>query len=82
MPRVRPLVPNTLTALIFGAAAIQGKNDADLAEVVGVTRSTFNLKKSDLLNKLSYEQVMKLCRFLNISKEQVYSALVLRSEKQ
>ena len=78
MPRVK-LLPD-LGALIIGAASVQGFKDADLAEMLGMSRQSFNGKKSRLLDELSFNDVIKLCRELGISREQVTNLIYLKKQ--
>ena len=77
MPRVKPL-PD-LGSLIIGAAIVQGRKDAELAAIVGMSRQSFNSKKAHLLDELTFQQIIKLCRELDITKDQLMSLVYLKN---
>lgn len=79
MPRTRPLLPPDLGSLIIGAAMAQSRNDSDLAAILGISRQSFNSKKKHLLDKLSFNDIIKLCRELGITREQLINLVYLKN---
>lgn len=77
MPRVKAL-PD-LGSLIIGAAVAQSRKDADLAAILGMSRQSFNSKKTHLLDELTFNQIIKLCRELGITREQLMSLVYLKN---
>nr|DAG69024.1 MAG TPA: helix-turn-helix domain protein [Caudoviricetes sp.] len=78
MPRVnlgRDKCREDLVALIWGKCAVLGINNGDLAEKLGVCRQTVSNYKKNPKKYLTVEDVLKICRFLNIPLEELRAAI-------
>ena len=81
MPRVKWIGQPKLDDLILGRAAKVGVRDYALAEMAGEHKSTFCDHKKDLLDRLSYNQVLALCKGLNISLDEFAATVPLPMEE-
>ena len=78
MPRTnlgRDKCKEDLIALIWGRSAAMGLNDGQLAEKIGMSRSTLSDWKKDPKKCFSIEKLLRVCRVLDIPLEDLREAI-------
>lgn len=69
-----------LGALILGTAALRGVNQKTLAAVAGIAASTLCDKKNNDFGTLSFNQIVRMCKHLGITRESFAAAVPLKKE--
>ena len=64
-----------MIALIWGKCAVMGLNNGDIAEKMGVCRQTVANWKKNPKKHLSVEELLRICRILNIPLEDLRTAI-------
>lgn len=71
MPKIKYLGKHKLSLLILGAIASSPMERAEIADKLNVSPATFYRWIKDPLNRMSFNDVMKLCRILGIPGEEI-----------
>lgn len=80
MPRIKWITPPSIARVILGAAAEQGRTEAEMAAAIGIATSTFHYQKQDISRRMSYTGIICLCQFLGISLEEFAATVPLKSD--
>ena len=78
MPKVNYIGTPDLGALLLGMAERQGVTDSEIAIQLGVTRQTYTNWKKDPLRSMSFNSVIKLCKYLGLSLEDFAATIPLK----
>lgn len=82
MPKVKWIGRPKLDDMILGRAAKEEIPECKLAEMAGEHKATFSRhKKAGLLDNLSYNQVLALCKGLDISLDEFAATVPLPMEE-
>lgn len=68
MPKVKYISAPDLGAFIIGTAFTKGIKDTDITNLFGVSSTTYSRWKKDLLDNLSFKQLIALCKLCGITK--------------
>ena len=81
MPKIKYLGTPDLGAVILGTAVQKQIPLEEIALTLECSVKTACNVKKDLLNRLSFNDVMKLCKLVDLPLETVAATLPLRSEE-
>lgn len=81
MPKVKYISAPDLGAFIIGNAITKGIKDADIRNLFGVSSTTYSHWKKDLLDNLSFKQLIALCKLCGITKREFISFVPLPEAK-
>jgi len=71
MPKIKYLGKHKLSLLLLGAIASSSIDRAEIAKSLNVSPATFYRWIKDPLNRMSFNDVIKLCKLLGISNEEL-----------
>lgn len=81
MPKVKYISAPDLGSYIIGTARTKGIKDKGIRDMFGVSSTTYSRWKKDLLDNLSFKQLIALCKLCGITKREFISFVSLPEKK-